>query len=73
MFKEVMVYKFFKLMTGPKLQIQKSESTNHSKYEKTNKNFQTQLYDIQTDKNRNKMGVITNGRPEIKKKHQRIL
>lgn len=52
MFKEVMVYKFFKLMTGPKLQIQKSESTNHSKYEKTNKNFQTQLYDIQTDKNR---------------------
>lgn len=52
MFKEVMVYNFFKLMTGPKLQIQKSESTNHSKYEKTNKNFQTQLYDIQTDKNR---------------------
>lgn len=46
MFKEVMVDKFSKLMTGPKLQIQKSESTNHSKYEKTNKNFQTQFYDI---------------------------
>ena len=58
MFKEVMVDNFSKLMTGTKLQIQKSESTNHCNYEKTNKNFQTQLYDIQTDKNRR---LIING------------
>lgn len=37
MFKEVMVDNFSKLMTGTKLQIKKSENTNHSKYEETNK------------------------------------
>lgn len=50
MFKEVMVDNFSKLMTGTKLQIQNLRAQTYCNYEKTNKNFQTQLYDIQTDK-----------------------